>query len=495
MAAPAESQPEEAVGVRVDGEDSQEPVGERKFDEYYSKWDKVAAEAISEVEASDAQEAQASTTALGLDSDAPRSESEKRDREKRGALKEAKKNWDGMEAKRAESKMVISDESSQAMRPLDFEGDLSGKRVLVFKNNTDCSYELGADLDRHNIIKLYIDHCTRCTVVLHCKLVTSLVEICHCEGCTVEVRHPTHTFQIDLCEGTHLWFGQNVLLPGHKIYSAGNRGLKITYDDRGEQASSAVDGGECKRVLLDNFALSALPEPLQAAEQQFVTQLTNLSKTDTKMDLDLQTEPVTRDAGMQPTTTREIEDRKDEIATSLRERGIDEGTIARSQKRLDAPSADSEAQRLKEEGNKAFKECHYVQASVYYVQALQAIEREATAVGMEREKKKKVDEEASLALDAIRLACYGNRAACQLKLGAHPEALADAEQGLAIDPEHVKCNFRRGLALHAMGRSAEACPNLGKALAKEPKNKQIKEALLFAERGAAKQVTEANRSR
>ena len=36
---------------------------------------------------------------------------------------------------------------------------------------------------------------------------------------------------------------------------------------------------------------------------------------------------------------------------------------------------------------------------------------------------------------------------------------------------------------------------LGKALAKEPKNKQIKEALLLAERGAAKQVTEANRSR
>ena len=44
---------------------------------------------------------------------------------------------------------------------------------------------------------------------------------------------------------------------------------------------------------------------------------------------------------------------------------------------------------------------------------------------------------------------------------------------------------RVGVALHAMGRYREACPILGKALSLQPKNQQIKDALLFAERNAA----------
>lgn len=477
---------EEAVGVKLGSPVRQDGTGERKFTDYYSKWDKVAKDAVEEVEKDDAVQVASSTAALGLDSDDPKSEAHKKDMEKRAGLKEAKKNWDGMEAKRSEAKMVIEKESDQPHRSLEFEGELNGRRVLVLKDNTGCSYELGPDLDRHGIIKLYVEKCKRCRIVLHCKLVTSLIEICHCEGCTVEVRHPTHTFQIDLCESTHVWFAQNVLHPGHKIYSAGNRGLQITFDDRGELAApeTSREGKNCKQQLLDNFELSTLPTAAQAAEQQFVTQLTNLALTDTKMDIDLQTECVTRDVGMQPTTGREIQDRKDEIQRSLAARGIDDASIERAQNRLDAPAADSEAERLKGEGNKAFKERHYVQASIYYVQALQAIEFE------QPRQAEKVAE-----LRSIRLACYSNRSACQLKLGDHATALQDADCGLAIDPDHVKCNFRRGLALHAMGRSTEACPSLGKALRLEPKNKQIKEALMFAERGAQKQMEAANRTR
>jgi hypothetical protein len=87
---------------------------------------------------------------------------------------------------------------------------------------------------------------------------------------------------------------------------------------------------------------------------------------------------------------------------------------------------------------------------------------------------------------------------CEAQAGgprSNATALQDADCGLAIDPDHDKCNFRRGLALHAMGRSMEACPSTGKALRLETKYKQIKEALMFAERGAQKQMEAANRTR
>eukprot|EP01047_Picozoa_sp_COSAG01_P033120 COSAG01_NODE_2424_length_7722_cov_216.956448_2_plen_182_part_00 len=157
-----------AEPIRQDG------TGERKFGDYYTKWDAVAADAVQTVEEQEEREAAASTAALGLDSDAPQSEAEAKDRAKREALKECKKQWDGVEQKKAEQKMVISGETGQE-RALEFEGDLSGRRVLVLKECTDCAYELPPSLDVHGIIKLYIEGCERCTVNLHCKLVTSYV--------------------------------------------------------------------------------------------------------------------------------------------------------------------------------------------------------------------------------------------------------------------------------------------------------------------------------
>lgn len=460
-----ESAPE-AVGVRADaGADA--GMGRGDTGTYYSKWDKLAADAVAEAEEVEAAEVAESTAKLGLDSDAPLSEAQKKDMEKREALREAKKSWDGVEAKREEMKMVIAGEQgpSQAcrlQRTLEFEGDLTGRRVVVLKDCIDVDYELPADLDRHNIIKVYIEGCKRCTIDLHCKLMTSLVEVCHCEGCRVEVRHPTHTLQVDLCESTTVWFGQNVLQPGHKVYSAGNRGLRIEFDWLGT--------GDCSQRCadIDNFAMSDLPAA-QAAEAQFVTQLTNLAKTDTS-EVGLKTELVARDAGQHPTTERELQERKDEIAESLRARGIDQETIDRASAKLDAPSVETMAANHKAEGNAAFKERDYVQASVSYMQAIQAL----------------VSAEQTADTVSTLCACYSNRAACQLKLGDHESALKDASACVALDSEHVKGLFRQGIALHAMGRFREACPILGKALSLQPKNQQIKDALMFAERNAAK---------
>ena len=50
-----------------------------------------------------------------------------------------------------------------------------------------------------------------------------------------------------------------------------------------------------------------------------------------------------------------------------------------------------------------------------------------------------------------------------------------------INPSNVKATFRRGLSLHAMGNYQEAITVLAVASKLEPKNKQIKQALQFAE--------------
>ena len=50
-----------------------------------------------------------------------------------------------------------------------------------------------------------------------------------------------------------------------------------------------------------------------------------------------------------------------------------------------------------------------------------------------------------------------------------------------MEPTYIKAIFRQGLALHAMGRYQEAIEQLAAALKLEPKNKQVKQALQFAE--------------
>jgi tetratricopeptide (TPR) repeat protein len=74
-----------------------------------------------------------------------------------------------------------------------------------------------------------------------------------------------------------------------------------------------------------------------------------------------------------------------------------------------------------------------------------------------------------------------NRSAAFLKLGQHEKAFADAVLAREVDPTYIKGIFRQGLALHAMGQFQDAILVLAEAHKMEPKNKQIKQALQFAE--------------
>jgi cytochrome c-type biogenesis protein CcmH/NrfG len=66
-------------------------------------------------------------------------------------------------------------------------------------------------------------------------------------------------------------------------------------------------------------------------------------------------------------------------------------------------------------------------------------------------------------------------------LGHHEKALKDGTDSESLDATYVKGVFRKGLALHAMGRYRDAIETLAAAHKLEPKNKQIKQALQFAE--------------
>jgi len=122
-----------------------------------------------------------------------------------------------------------------------------------------------------------------------------------------------------------------------------------------------------------------------------------------------------------------------------------------------------ECENHKAEGNKEFGNGNYGQAVLFYSMA---IDKSSNLV------ERTYDE---------RNICFSNRSACFLKLGQHEKALEDAESCIQLTPDYVKGQFRKGLALHAMGKYSEALPVLAKAHKIEPRNKQIKQAIQFAE--------------
>lgn len=131
----------------------------------------------------------------------------------------------------------------------------------------------------------------------------------------------------------------------------------------------------------------------------------------------------------------------------------------------------------KEEGNDAFKSGEYAQAVLFYSMAIDK------SAGLDKIAADFNSKNSHSAVDPFkeRHIIFANRSACFLKLGHHEKALADADACIGLDSHYVKGFFRKGLALHALGRFREAIDFLAKAIKIEPKNKQIKQALQFAE--------------
>lgn len=477
--------------------------------DYYKKWDNYTADELDNLDEEEKKAKEESDRLLGKDK-AMYSDAHKKDKTTHEALKEAKKLWDRRREEEIQAKFELVDLVGET-RTLSSQ-DIENKKVITLKNLKNCKIELPSSL--FGIIKVFIEKCVNCTVNVNCKLITSHLEVSHCDSLILNIdEEEIHTVQVDLCKMIRLKYGKGLFKPDHRVYSAGCLDFNMTalLEDGGEYTSrndyiedlapmvlytgnsedgSRVEvgsGNKKEDETSDEVANSAeegegLPSLVvgsvpnengsataegqakknssqanfsdpRSEEQHFLTKLVPGKGLITEVAIQVGSRWVTRS---------EL-DVETENQAAITAREMQENTFR--------------AEREKLSGNQAFGNAEYSQAAVHYTLA---IDLANTADSQSTVFPRPVSE-------LIHI-CYSNRAACFLKLGQHEKALADADSCIETAPDNfVKGHFRRGLALHAMGQYALALPSLGRALRLEdPKKKaslkQIQEAITFAER-------------
>ena len=158
---------------------------------------------------------------------------------------------------------------------------------------------------------------------------------------------------------------------------------------------------------------------------------------------------------------------------------VEEVYASTTKEEIDSIVSSVEDQKAK--GNEAFTSGEYAQAILFYTMALDRAAELPDATSVEEKLSHRCPSPSKAEQLLPRHIVLSNRSACFLKLGHHEKALKDGTDAAILDPTYVKGIFRKGLALHAMGRYEEAIQSLATAQALEPKNKQIKQALQFAE--------------
>jgi len=498
--------------------------------DYYRKWDNFTADEVDSLEEEEKKGQEESDRLLGKDK-AFASEAHKKDKTTHLALKEAKKIWDRRRDEEINQKFELCD--LIGVTKVLTSNDLGGKNVLSLKNCQGCVLELPPSLV--GMIKLFVEGCVDTKVTLRCKLITSHVEVSHCDRVEVSVQgEELHTLQVDLSKSVRLTYGPGLFKPEHKVYSAGCLDLSIAcaavegfggkdltarndyiadlapmvlYTGEGGagggSSESAKEGGEAAASPPAPAAAAAVPTTTAAAaveeegeelpslvvgsvpfenagsgatESDMASNSAQASFSDTRSE---EQHFITRlVAGSSPGSGGLVT----EVAVQVGNRWVTRSELdleTANQAEVTAREMLENSHRAETEklsGNQSFGSAEYSQAAVHYTVA---IDLASTADSQSTQFPQPVN--------PLIHVCYSNRAACFLKLGQHERALADADSCIGCAPDlFVKGHFRRGLALHAMGRYAEALPSLGKALRLEnPKLKksvqQIQEAVTFAE--------------
>jgi len=353
------------------------------------------------------------------------------------------------------------------------------------------------------LIKLFLSNLHNCTVVVKCKIITGTIELSHCSNVVlrIEKEATVATLQADLSQQITIEFrdapsGKNTNLPGQphlfwgddrddRIFHAGVSAMKVSLVRDGfvetcTTADYTKDGAESVG--------NATPE-----EFQFVTSVVNG---------ELLTEKVIRHGGTTGKNARAMTQRELDEEKSRREKAAqmaiekaesmikimtkdgkevpvvkkevaraptNEEEIGTSTEKEEIDHIVAECEQNKTRGNEAFGVGEYAQAVLLYSLAL--------------DKADELPDKGAKGKEQLfpRHLVLSNRSAAFLKLGDHSKALTDGAKAQEIDPTYVKGIFRRGLALHAMGKYGEAIQVLAEAQKIEPKNKQIKQALQFAE--------------
>jgi len=408
----------------------------------YENWDRFTRDECARVDEEGAKEAEAADRDLGLDKakSQPKSDVEAREMAKREALVEEKKRQDA-QRKQEKDRMVHVEGETDATVDLGEvlaahaakHAHIKTGQVLVIKRATRCRYVLPRNTP--TLIKVFVSECEDTELEVHARIITQHMEIAHCTSCKFRIGIALNTVQVDLSHNVELKYLDAEVFAGqeHSVVHAG-----VT--------DSTVIVGE-ERLAVDYKADGAEAVGERSPEEfQFITK---------------------HRAGALRTMRGE---RIGPVLSSADDCKANTEIKAEERARLERAALQS-----KVGGNEAFAESNFAQAAVFYTKAIQEAPLETDGVTP----------------SPIVPVCLSNRAACWLKLGQPEKALDDADACLRLEPKHVKGNFRRGMALHALGRWREAIPALETAQSLQPKNKQIEEAIKFAEFKARKAMSSA----
>eukprot|EP00559_Dactyliosolen_fragilissimus_P008059 CAMPEP_0184869788 /NCGR_PEP_ID=MMETSP0580-20130426/35271_1 /TAXON_ID=1118495 /ORGANISM="Dactyliosolen fragilissimus" /LENGTH=590 /DNA_ID=CAMNT_0027371499 /DNA_START=8 /DNA_END=1780 /DNA_ORIENTATION=+ len=549
----------------------------------YSEWSKKTSDLIASLESEEETEKTRANESLGLDGRHARSETEAAERAKAKEMTRAKKALDTYKERESGILEVLENvlpeeknknDDASKIRYVTRKDLRPGKRVLSVSNTCgpgtivltndlsllECKVATNAghvpgviptntpstnpnDVNKitsnhnkgeraiHGIIKLNLHKLKDVTVIVRCRIITSTLDISHCENLTVKIEKEATiaTIQADLCDKLHVEFrdapsGKNIprIHDGatttfwgadkdDRIYHAGVKNMSIQiFRDGYMESETTADYIKDGAVAIGNTTAEEVQFVTSVVEDNLLTErvLRPGASTGTTVSGAMSGDDLSAGVGdnaggaARPMTEREMKEIRNqreaakahmEQNSGIRILDKDGNEVKKKEKihdsseiveevyasmpnlDIDAIVKDCEAQKAK--GNESFKGGEYAQAILLYTIAL---DRAAELPDANASKSSAYEKSLTQPFFARHIV-LSNRSASFLKLGHHEKALEDAIKAERLDPTYVKGIFRKGLALHAMGRYDEAITALAAALKIEPKNKQIKQALQFAE--------------
>jgi hypothetical protein len=385
----------------------------------YNKWEKRANDLVKDAEESDTKEKAEADKALGLQ-DGPAGPPTAKAKKEMEELKDKSEERKGFIEwqKNMHNEVVFTHKPQDA--PLEFDvSDVHDKTVRI-KDSEGLTYVFPAAA---TVKKIFFDRCKHVNAKVRCNIPTSTIEVYRCDEVELDFADPIGTIQADECVGpVRIHYAEYDHIGA--IYHQNCPGLAVGWD------SAAVSE-------FHNIGVSG------------AFQLSTKRSTDWKP----------ADAGGAPLTTIGVRRGEGEFPTDLGKPTADARSAVEEQPEPEQAPAPEESRRLaqerREKGNEMFRASDFLQAAAEYSTALQ--------------------------LDPTMDAVLANRAQCWLKLGDPEKALTDGTRCTEVNPKNPKGWFRKGMSLHAMKRYQEAIPALLEAEKLEPANKQVGDALKFAQ--------------
>jgi len=358
---------------------------------------------VKEAEDDDEAEKKKADEALGLTEgpQGPPVAKAKAQRKKMGKHSEKRENFIAEQQKREQ---VIT--HTGETEPIEIED--AQDKALRIRGSKDVTYRLGPNV---TLLKLYVEKCTNVRVIVACHVKTQFLEVNHAVNVEIRCEAPVSTFQCDECtkgyfrviftepEFMGTFFHQNC--PNLEVSMFSQEFVKVGVPSPVQLHTTAGVSGSLET------------EAVVRGEKEFPLNLN-------------------RPRGSKPLSEEEITP--------------EETKIRAEEKRL--------------EGNEAFRSSDYLQAAVYYTEA--------------------INHNSTLYLP------FANRAQCFLKTGQPEKGLDDAIKCIELAPDYAKGWFRKGMALQAVEKFGPAIVAFVQAEKLDPKNYHIQDAIKMAQLMARK---------